>query len=244
MMNIDLSIFISCFNEENSIIPTLVSVTDALKLLPMKWEILIIDDCSKDHSVQVVKKFVNDHPFFEIILFEHEKNVGLAKTIFEAARLARGKYYWCLAGDNPTPTEACLQLFSHIGKADIIIPYVQNYIGRTPFRRILSKLYAFLVRLISGCPVRYYNGSSLFLRESFCEQMENITGFTYSAEMLITLIDRGLSYVEVPVIYTDRTEGKSTAVSLKHLFETGQFFIKMLGRRSSRALQKHIKFSK
>jgi len=230
----DISIFISCYNEQATIIPTLNSVISALIKTSLLWEIIIIDDCSKDNSINVIQRYMRSHPDYTIYLHRHEKNCGLDPSIFEAARLGKGRYFWCVAGDNPVPTEACLALLSKVGQTDLIIPYVLTYLGRTYFRRALSWMYAFLVRLISGCPIRYYNGSSIYLREQFIQQMEKITGFTYSAELLVSLFDAGCNYLEVPVIYTERTEGKSTAFTGSHMLDAAWFFGRMLKRRAKK----------
>src|SRR5262249_51684217 len=155
-------------------------------------------------------------PELPIRLLRHDANQGLGRTIFEAARLARGKYFWCVAGDNPVPEETCARLFAQLGRGDIIIPYVVRYEGRTFFRRALSDSYGMLVRFLSGSKVRYFNGSSIYLREQFLRHSDIPQGFAYSAEMIISLIGDGSTYVEVAVIYNDRSSGTSTALSLRN----------------------------
>jgi hypothetical protein len=76
------------------------------------------------------------NPAVPVWLIRHTVNHGLAATIFGAARLARGKYFWCVAADDPLPEETCTALLAELGNADIIIPYVLEYTGRTLLRTL------------------------------------------------------------------------------------------------------------
>lgn len=142
----------------------------------------------------------------------------------------KGKYFWCVAGDNPINSETCITLLSYIGKFDLIIPCV-IYIGRSLHRRTLSFLYAFLVRMLAGVNIRYFNGSSIFIREHFVEQMKKIRGFSYSAEILITLLKEGYTYTEVCVTYNERTHGHSSALTYSNFIEVANFFWRIFLKR-------------
>jgi glycosyltransferase involved in cell wall biosynthesis len=226
-----ITIFVSSFDEEASIRPTIETVWRVVSRLHLSSEILVIDDCSTDHSAAVVAMFISSNPSVPVRLIRHTVNQGLPATIFEAARLARGKYFWCVAGDNSVPEETCTALLAELGKADIIIPHVVQYAGRSAFRRTLSSAYSLLVRLVSGSKIRYFNGSSMYLREQFLNHSQIPHGFGYSAEMLIALTDAGFSYIEVPVYYNDRTSGTSTAVSMRNFLDIAGLFLRLLRRR-------------
>jgi glycosyltransferase involved in cell wall biosynthesis len=111
---LDITVFISCYNEKDSIVPTMESVSGALAQLPLASEILVIDDNSTDESVAVVEALMRTHPALPIRLERHDINRGLGYTIFEAARHAQGKHFWCVAGDNPVSKETCVALLSRI----------------------------------------------------------------------------------------------------------------------------------
>jgi glycosyltransferase involved in cell wall biosynthesis len=230
-MGPEITIFISCYNERDSVVPTIETVWRALSALRLHAEILVIDDCSRDDSAAVVGAFVMQNPAIPVRLVSHAHNQGLAATIFEAARLGRGKYFWCVAGDNPVPEETCTALLGQLGKADIIIPYVVAYAGRRALRRALSDSYGMLVRLVSGSRIRYFNGSSIYVREQFLKHSNIPHGFGYSAEMLIALTSEGASHVELPVHYNERSSGKSHALGWHNFFEIAGMFLRLLRRR-------------
>ena len=49
------------------------------------WELIIVDDGSKDDSVEVIKKYLTDT---RIKLFVNEENLGLAKTVQKGVEIA------------------------------------------------------------------------------------------------------------------------------------------------------------
>ena len=230
-MGPEITIFISCYNERDSVVPTIETVWRALSRLRLSSEILVIDDCSSDGSADVVAAFITRNPAIPVRLIRHAQNQGLAATIFEAARLGRGKHFWCVAGDNPVPEETCTALLAELGKADIIIPYVVAYAGRGTLRRALSDSYGMLVRLASGSKIRYFNGSSIYLREQFLRHSYIPHGFGYSAEMMIALTNEGASYVELAVHYNERSSGTSHAIGWRNFLDITGMFLRVLCRR-------------
>lgn len=69
-----ISIVTASYNYENYIKETIKSV---LNQTYQDWELIIIDDCSSDNSVNVIKSFQDDR----IKLFVNKQNLGLAKTL-------------------------------------------------------------------------------------------------------------------------------------------------------------------
>ena len=66
------------------------SINSVLLQTYSNWELLIVDDCSKDNSVEVVRKFANIDK--RVVLFSLEKNVGAAAARNVAIEHAQGQY--------------------------------------------------------------------------------------------------------------------------------------------------------
>ena len=60
------------------------------------WEILFMDDCSTDNSLEIVKSFQDER----IHIFKNEKNSGAAVSRNKALREARGKWIAFLDSDD------------------------------------------------------------------------------------------------------------------------------------------------
>ena len=61
-------------------------------------EIIIVDDCSLDNSVELIKEYQKEDP--RIILIEHDANEGMIKTRTDGVRIAKGKYITSIDGDD------------------------------------------------------------------------------------------------------------------------------------------------
>ena len=61
-------------------------------------EILIIDDCSKDNTTEIINEFQKEDP--RIVLVTHDMNEGSIKSRADGVRLAKGKYITIVDGDD------------------------------------------------------------------------------------------------------------------------------------------------
>ena len=120
---VDLTIFISCYNEEEFIAATINTVLDALsELNGTSHEVIVVDDCSKDRSSEVVKRYIASHPDQPIILRTNKDNRGLAQNYLDVAFIGKGKYYRLICGDNAEPKETMVDVFARLGKLTLSSP--------------------------------------------------------------------------------------------------------------------------
>ena len=235
---IDITVVVTCYNEEAFIIDALDNVTSALRGSGRSYEVIVIDDVSKDNSVQKIREYVSAHPDLPIILKANQTNRGLANNYVEAAFLGRGKYYRLCCGDNPEPNEALVNAFKHIGMADIVIPYQkqETVVGKSPSRKALSETFTFLVNLISGYNLKYYNGLAIHLRYNVMRWHPSSYGFGFQADILTRLLDEGASYVQIPSIGIDRKGSGSTALNMRNILSVTHTLLELSIRRLRRTL--------
>ncbi len=88
-----ISIVTASYNYQDYIKETIQSVLDQTY---NDWELIIVDDCSTDSSVDVIKSF-NDE---RIKLFINEKNLGLAQTVKRGVECATGDWIVFLESDD------------------------------------------------------------------------------------------------------------------------------------------------
>lgn len=235
-----ITLFVACYNEEGNIVGTLDVVRTACAEVGITYEILIIDDASSDGSVQVVRNYMHTHPEMPIRLHVNEKNMGLGENFGEAAFMGRGEYYRLVCGDNVEPAETLVKVFREIGKADIILSYrPEDVEGKAFSRRLLSKLYTKIVNLISGYNLQYYNGLPIMKRYDVMRWNPNSHGFGFQADLVTRLLDRGATYIEVPVRGVERTEGKPKAIRFRNLCSVAHSLLNILIRRFSKAFYGH-----
>ena len=90
-----VSIITPLYNSEKFISETIESV---LAQTYTNWEMLIVNDCSKDNGAKIVEEYVKKDK--RIKLFNNEKNLGGAGTRNRAIKEARGKYIAFLDSDD------------------------------------------------------------------------------------------------------------------------------------------------
>jgi glycosyltransferase involved in cell wall biosynthesis len=130
-----LSIVIPVFNEELTIKQILSKVIEVNLLNDLIKEIIIVDDCSTDRSLDVINKFIHDNNTSSIILLsKHETNKGKGAAIHTGIRDATGDILVIQDADlEYDPSEYNLLLKPIIlGHADVV--YGSRFIGGNPHR--------------------------------------------------------------------------------------------------------------
>jgi glycosyltransferase involved in cell wall biosynthesis len=230
----DLTIFISCYNEEPYIITTLETVKAAIgEAGGISYEIIVIDDCSSDNSANLVEEYIRLHPDDRVLLRRNKVNRGLAQNYFDAAFVGKGKYYRLICGDDAEPKDTMISVFREIGQADMLIPYYVSSEGKSLSRRMLSNTYSSLVNLISGLNLHYYNGLAVHLRYNVMRWHPNTRGFGFQADIICMLIDQGFTYKQVPVRTIERKKGDSKALAFKNMLSVTHTLIDIIIRRIS-----------
>lgn len=228
---LDLTLFVSCYNEEIFIEETLTTIVEAMKIVYRSYEIIIIDDCSKDRSASIVKDFIAKHPDLNIILRMNKRNKGLAQNFVDGAFMGRGRYYRLICGDNAEPIDTIVKVLSMMGEADMIIPYYVSAEGKSLYRRTVSRLYTILINLISGNHINYYNGLQVHLRHNVMRWHPNTRGFGFQAGLVCLLLEIGFTYKQVPCITIEKRGGAGNALTWKNLRSVMHTMVSILARR-------------
>lgn len=93
-----VSVVIPCYNHEQFVQDCIQSVIDQTY---ENIELIIIDDGSKDHSVESIQKMVSKcEERFVRFEFRSRPNKGLSATLNEALEWCQGKYYSAIASDD------------------------------------------------------------------------------------------------------------------------------------------------
>jgi glycosyltransferase involved in cell wall biosynthesis len=238
--SLDLTIFVSCFNEQAYIISTIETVRAALaEVGRLQYEIIVIDDLSSDRSAGLVEDYIRAHQTERILLRRNRTNRGLAQNYFDAAFIGKGKYYRLICGDDAEPKDTMVTVFRQLGEADILIPHYVSSEGRSRSRMALSGAFTFLVNTISGFRLHYYNGLAVHLRYNVMRWHPNTRGFGFQADILCMLLDRGFSYKEVAVRTVERRgPGSSRALTFRNMLSVTHTLVDLVFRRIARVVYK------
>lgn len=231
-----LSLFVACYNEEPNIVGTLETAAAAASKTVPSYEVLVVDDGSRDGSVAKVREYMSAHPELPIRLLINPRNEGVANNYAEAAFRGRGEWYRMICGDNVESEETLSAIFRSIGEAEMLIPYYKEHPGRATHRRIISRLYTGLVNFLSGYKLHYYNGMPLTRRSYAMRWHSNSHGFGFQADLVTRLLALGVTHKEVGVVGRERTGGKSSALTFRNLASVSHSLQNIAIRRVSKFL--------
>jgi glycosyltransferase involved in cell wall biosynthesis len=231
-----LSLFVACYNEQDNILGTLETLVRALRNTVPSFDIIVIDDASRDESVSRIRGFMAENPGVPLRLLLNEHNQGVATNYAEGAFRAKGEWYRMICGDNVEPQETLETIFRAIGKAEVVVPYTVEIRGRSTFRRLLSKTFTTLVNFISGYRMHYYNGLLVTRAEYVRRWHSNSHGFGFQADLLTRLLSKNLPHLEVAVYGNERATGESKALTLRNLASVAHSLQNIAIRRISKAL--------
>ena len=202
-----LSVVVPVFNEQDNIAPLVYEIVAALRNV-IPFEIIYIDDCSKDNSSDVLKQLQLEIP--ELQAYSHTKQSGQSTAIRSGIKHASGAWIATLDGDGQNDPADIPKLIAARDKAD---PQVKLFAGwrverkDTGSKRWASKFAnAIRSRLLrdetpdTGC------GIKLFERDVFLD----LPYFDHMHRYLPALVKRaGFQSVSVPVNHRERSTGVS-----------------------------------
>lgn len=203
-----LSLVIPAFNEEAGIANAIAEADDALARIGDDYEILIVDDGSRDRTFDVASEAARIRGRVRVIRHEVNRGYGAAlRTGFEAAR-----------GERVAFTDADCQ-FDLSDLAELIpiadeVPVVVGYrvARQDPWRRrFLSRGYNLITRTLLGTRVRDCDCAlKVFRREALHHLLPNSTNFFVNTEMLTKARQCNFGIAEVGVRHRPRLRGHST----------------------------------
>jgi len=203
-----LSVIIPCYNEEKLVKKTISEVLKAIKFCKVKkYEIIFIDDGSKDKSLEIVKK--NFKKLKKIKIYKNEKNFGIGFVFFKGVKIVKGNYLILIPEDNSHKSKEISKMISFYNKNyDFVTTYYQNSGERRKFRKIFTQLYTPLLNILYGIKLPYYNGLTLF-RSALLKKLKiKNKSFSYQIEIFVRLFHtKKIKMKIIPTILNDRKKG-------------------------------------
>ena len=180
------------------------------------YEIIVVDDGSKDKTGRILERLSRKIPNLKIIT--HSKNRGYGQALISGFTAGRFSFCFFMDADGQFDIRDLDKLFFYISQYDIVIGYRER--RRDPAYRIaLGKVYTLLIFLLFGLKVKDINcGFKLFKREVL--DVGNVTcgGGAYYAEFLIKAKNKGCKIKEVSVKHFSRLKGRQTGANPKVVF--------------------------
>jgi glycosyltransferase involved in cell wall biosynthesis len=210
-----LSLVLACYNEAQHLEASFAEIRDTLEQARFPFEVLFVDDVSRDDTRQILARIVAAHPQLALRTILHERNRGRGATVTDGFRAARGAITGYIDVDLEVHSRYIPALVRAIEKGADVATLRRIYAFQllSLDRYAMSRGYSFLVRrLLDVGLADTETGYKFFNRERVLPLLAEIRdpGWFWDTEFMVRAARRGLQIVEIPGAYIRRGDKTST----------------------------------
>ena len=216
MVSPALSLVIPAYDEERRLGPGLRRALDYLRERGEPFEVLVVDDGSRDRTREVAATFAGEG----VTLLRHERNRGKGAAIRTGLAASRGARVLLTDADFSTPIEELAKLEPHLPRAPLVIgsrgvadSSVQK---RQPiYRELMGKTFNRAVRLLgvrglndTQCGFKLLQGDA---GRQLAQELK-IEGFAYDVELIWLARRHGWNVAEVGVVWINSEDSRVSPI--------------------------------
>jgi glycosyltransferase involved in cell wall biosynthesis len=236
----ELSIFFPAHNEAENIEGLVAEALAVLPTLAERFEIICVDDGSRDATQRIVDHLAAAHP--EVRVVHHSVNLGYGAALRSGFAASRYELVCFLDGDRQFRVEDLGRLLERLAEPDAPDVVVGYRLRRAdpPIRLIYARSYRLALRLFFGLRVRDPDCACKLFRRAALDGIRLESGGAFmSAELLIKLQHKGRRIVEAGVPHYPRPAGSASGANPKVVLRAVRDFWRLrigLWTRGARAL--------
>jgi glycosyltransferase involved in cell wall biosynthesis len=197
---IDLSVVVPAYNEEGAVGSTVAQINDTLSKLPIRFEIIVVDDGSTDGTRREAERT-------GARVIASTQNDGYGGALKRGIAASHSKLVAILDADGTYPPASLVQMIEIAEAADMVVgdrgPAMRNVsLVRRPAKWILGALAAFLV----GRRIPDINsGLRVFRRESLQKFIPLLPdGFSFTTTITLCMLCTKMRVEYLPISYGKR----------------------------------------
>ena len=204
--NPEISIIAPLYNEQESVLLLYQAIRDALDPTALDYEVIFVDDGSKDDTALVAKKLAQENPRLRFI--EFRRNYGQTPAMAAGIDYARGEILVTMDGDLQNDPSDIPMMVDKLNEGyDIVVGWRHNRQDKLLSRKIPSVIANRLIGKVMGVPIKD-NGCSLKVyRASIMKQMPFYNEMHRFIPALLSI--SGTRVAEVKVKHHARQFGQS-----------------------------------
>ncbi|MFZ0995183.1 MAG: dolichyl-phosphate beta-glucosyltransferase [Candidatus Dormiibacterota bacterium] len=205
---VEVSLVVPAFNEESRLPPSLALIRGALDEAERSYEVIVVDDGSRDGTSDLVEAARPSWPQLQLIVFE--RNQGKGAAVRAGMLAASGRLRIFSDADLSTPLsemrklEAAISAGAGIAIGSRALPGSQVELHQPRHRELMGKTYNQLLRRLLLPGVRDTQcGFKMFTAAAAvnCFAPLETTGFGFDAEVLLRARRSGIVVAEIPVVW-------------------------------------------
>lgn len=232
---VELSLILPCFNEGGLFEESVSRITDVLDASRLSYEIIFVDDASRDHTPALIQHAIKAYGKHHILrAVFHDKNAGRGKTVIDGIKAAKGTVVGYIDIDcevDPVYIPGMAYRILH-KKADVVIG--KRYYRSTPkavIREVLSRGYQWISDMMIGTDgMDTETGYKFFSREKIIPILSKAKnpGWFWDTEIMVYAKRAKLTIIEVPVLFLRRFDKVSSVNIVK---DTLDYIVRLIAFR-------------
>lgn len=214
MSQINISFIIPVYNEEHNISGVFRDLYQVLhQNRQWKWEVIVVEDGSKDNTRHVLGELLKHYPETQLIL--HDQNQGYVRSMKDGIAKAQGKYLMYIGADeefdcSEVPNFIYPLLSQGPDHADLVLGVRWQRNAYKLHRFFLSVIYIFFLNFLFKMRINDYNWSQAWTREVIEKTGIQSKSLFMLPEMIIKAHDLGYTIKEIPSNHRGRRTGRSS----------------------------------
>jgi len=224
-----LTAFFPVYNEEKNVEEMVKQLKKMLPKVANAWEIVIVNDGSKDRTAAVAERLAAASPLVRVVHHTHNRGYGAAlKTGFATAQ-----YDWVFFtdGDLQFNIQQLGEFIPYTLKSNVVIGYRKSR-AEGGLRAFNARVFKLFVDLLFRLHVKDIDCAFKLFKTRIVQSLElDSSGALISAEVLYKLKKKNQKFVQLPVDHLERKFGSSTGASgkviIKAMWEFVRLYLKM-----------------
>lgn len=145
-----LSLVVPCYNEEEALPPFLEEVRKVMQTLPCRYEVILVDDGSKDKTLEMMRNYSREDEKLRYLSFS--RNFGKESAILAGLKAATGDYVAVMDADLQDPPSLLPEMIKIIREQGYDCAGTRRVTreGEPPIRSLFARLFYFVINCISA----------------------------------------------------------------------------------------------
>ena len=212
---LDLSLVIACYNEEYELVDSVRQIVDVLDLSRLSYEIIFVDDCSRDRTRELIDQLLLDYRDRNFRKLFHAHNTGRGRTVADGFRLAHGEVVGYLDIDLEVHARYIPSMVLALRQgADVATAHRIYKVQPRLFNRyILSTGYSWLMRHLLSIHLKdTETGFKFFRRDKALPLLDEVRDerWFWDTEIMVRSLLHGYRVTEIPCLFIRRYDKQST----------------------------------
>ncbi len=201
-----LSLVVPVYNEEDNLRPLHRRIAEAIGPLGRRWELVLVDDGSRDRSLSILEALQREDPE-HVRVVELLRNFGQHSAVFAGFSHARGDVVVTLDADLQNPPEEVPKLVGKIEEGFDVVGGYRKEREDSWFRRAASRIVNRLTARATGVVMRDYGCMLRAYRRPIVEAMVGTSEIATFIPALANAFARDVA--EIEVAHAPRARGRS-----------------------------------